>query len=169
MKSGAFFSPLRFWAQAVGAPGTEVAVAGAVKEYERGDFEEALGAFAQLADNGNAKAKYYLGQMYANAEGTVADPDTAVAWYQESASAGHALAQTRLGELYRDGLLGLDRDALLAYAWFDIAAGSGGDSTSVAQARDAIAEKLSTAELKRARSLAIELAARRPSPSPRTS
>lgn len=154
--------PLRFWAQAVGAAGTEVAVAGAVKEYERGDFEEALGAFAQLADNGNAKVQYYLGQMHANAEGTAANPDTAVTWHQESASAGHALAQTRLGELYRDGLLGVGRDASPAYSWFDIAAGSGSDRTSAAQARDAIAEELSTAELKRVRLLARHRARRTP-------
>ena len=160
MQNGSFVSPLMFWAQAVGAAGAEVAVTGALKAYQRGDFDQALSAFIDLANAGNSKAQHYLAEMYATGQGTEPDTEAAAAWFLESAYGGFTASQVRLGEMYAEGLLGQGRDLSHAYAWLDIAAGSG--NPDAAKARDATASSMSANELKLGRSLAIQLAARRP-------
>jgi TPR repeat protein len=158
MNNTNFVSPLSFWAQAVGAAGTEAAVTRAVKAYQRGDYEDALVSFAELAENGNGKAQYYLGEMYANGQGSACDVAVALEWLRKAAHGGFTQAQERLGEIYRDGALGIVPDGARAYAWLDIAAGTG--SSKAALARDVEASNLSPAELKRGRSLSTELAAK---------
>ena len=64
--------------------------------YERGDFTTALRKWKPLAEEGNARAQYWLGSMYKNGRGVPQDDKTALKWYRLSAEQGHALAQNNL-------------------------------------------------------------------------
>jgi TPR repeat protein len=158
MKNTSFVSPLAFWARAVGAASTEVAVIGAVKAYDRGDYAHALVPLTELAESGSSKAQHYLARMYANGEGVEQDAEAAIAWYLEAAHGGYPAAQERLGHVYADGDLGVAADSSLAFAWLDIAAAAG--NVEAAKARDMTAAGMGPVELKRGRSLSIELTAK---------
>jgi len=56
------------------------------------------------ADQGDAKAQYNLGNMYADGEGVAKNEAEAVKWYRKAADQGLAEAQFNLGNMYREGL-----------------------------------------------------------------
>lgn len=58
----------------------------------------------QLAEQGDAKAQYYLGQCYATGEGVLLDDKEAVKWFIKSAEQGDAKAQHNLGNSYAKSL-----------------------------------------------------------------
>ena len=53
------------------------------------DFKETL----QVAEQGNAKAQFYLGVMYANGQGVRQNEKQAEHWYRKAAEQGDASAQ----------------------------------------------------------------------------
>ena len=63
------------------------------------DFKEML----QAAEQGNAKAQFYLGVMYTNGQGVRQDDAQAVQWYRKAAEQGVAEAQYNLGVAYAEG------------------------------------------------------------------
>ncbi len=71
--------------------------------YQRGDYVTALRILRQLADQGNAKAQYNLGVLYANGQGVTQDYREAVRWFRKAADQGDADAQTNLGVMYFKG------------------------------------------------------------------
>ena len=62
------------------------------RAFQRGDCATALPIFRQLADQGNARAQYNLGVMYANELGVPQDYGEAVNWYRKSADQGYVWA-----------------------------------------------------------------------------
>jgi TPR repeat protein len=69
--------------------------------YHRGDFKTALKEWRPLAEQGEAVAQYYLGQMYRRGEGVPLDDGKAVKWWRKAAEHGHADAQYNLAWMYR--------------------------------------------------------------------
>jgi len=65
-----------------------------------GDYPRALGIFTMLANEGNAKAEYNLGQMYISGDGVPQDVSEAQNWYRRSAEHGFSEAQYTLGALH---------------------------------------------------------------------
>ena len=63
------------------------------------DFKETL----QAAEQGNAKAQFYLGVMYANGQGVRQDEKQAEYWYRKAAEQGYAQEQFGLGVMYGAG------------------------------------------------------------------
>ena len=92
-----------------------------VGAYQRADYAAALGQFKPLAEKGDPKAQFYLGEMYGQGQGIKRDLKKAARWYREAAMQGHTAAQAVLGGLYAAGL-GVPRDFGLAYYWLIIAA-----------------------------------------------
>ena len=74
-----------------------------VAAYDQDDYATALQKFRPLAAQGDARAQFKLGWMYATGEGVAEDDSQAVEWYQKAAEQGDARAQTNLGIMYRDG------------------------------------------------------------------
>ena len=68
--------------------------------HERGDYAAALREFRPLAEQGNGKAQYNLGLMYANGHGVKQDYAEAVKWYRLATEQGFAYAQNNLGLMY---------------------------------------------------------------------
>ena len=106
--------------------------------YDRGDYAKAYKEFRVLAEQGDAKAQYYLGFMYCNGFGVPQDFAEAVKWWRKSAEQGNAEAQDSLGEMYSRGE-GVPQDFVQAYMWFNLAAAQ--DFPDAAKDRDKVARE----------------------------
>ena len=90
------------------------ALNGAYKEYETS------------AERGNAKAQFYIGEMYRDGVGVPQDYAEAAKWLHKAADQGYASAQYALGMWYSDGD-GEPEDFAEAAKWFRKAADQGDD------------------------------------------
>jgi uncharacterized protein len=73
-----------------------------VAAYRQGDFAAAIRLLRPLADEGDAKAEFHLGRMYALGQGVGQDPGQAIAWYRKAAQHGDAEAEFVLGVMFLD-------------------------------------------------------------------
>jgi len=92
--------------------------------YESGDNATAVRLFRPLADQGDARAQFQLGRMYASGHGLPQDHVAAVSWFRLAAEQGNADAQRNLGIMYKRGR-GVLTDNAEAAAWFRLAAEQG--------------------------------------------
>jgi TPR repeat protein len=84
--------------------------------HERGDYALALEQWKPLAEQGDARAQYRLGAMYARGEGVPRDDGAAAQWFLRAAGQGHTEANYVLSFAYAKGL-GVPRDdARAAYS-----------------------------------------------------
>jgi TPR repeat protein len=77
-----------------------------------------------LADQGDTKAQFNLGVMYANGLGVPQDYAEAVKWFRKAADQGDAKAQPNLGFMYDNGR-GVPQDYTEAAKWWGLAADQG--------------------------------------------
>ena len=91
-----------------------------VVAYDKGDYETAIEEWRPLAEHGNAKAQFNLGQMYRNGKGIPQDYKTAVRWYTLSSDQNFAEAQANLGVMYYNGWVVI-KDIVYAHMWASIA------------------------------------------------
>ena len=97
----------------------------AMEAYKRGSFIESLNGFYILAKNGDAKAQYNVGLMYANGQGSQKDLRKAMEWYEKAAQQDLASAQYNLATLYQAaGELDPHAYKKAAY-WYEKAANNG--------------------------------------------
>ncbi|MDO8465617.1 MAG: tetratricopeptide repeat protein [Gallionella sp.] len=123
------------------------------------DYKEAVKWWRLAAEKGDAFAQLNLGAIYDHGKGVPQDFKEAVRWYRLAAEQGNVFAQEKLGWKYVLGE-GVPQDDVLAYMWLNIAASS--DSTpgrKIAiqqriQQRDAIARRMTTEQIAKARELA---------------
>ncbi len=94
--------------------------------------------------------------MYRKGEGVRRDYSEAVKWYSEAAERGLAAAQLNLGVMYAEGQ-GVRQDLVQAYKWFDLAAKLGDPVGG--KNREAVAAKMTRAQISEAMRLAKELQA----------
>jgi TPR repeat protein len=71
-----------------------------LQAYDKGDYATALREWGILAEQGNAKAQFNLGVMYAKGLGVSQDYKEAAKWFRKSAEQGHENAQYNLGLIY---------------------------------------------------------------------
>ncbi len=90
----------------------------------RGDFAAALEELMPLAEQGNAKAMYYLGVMYKEGQGVTANDELAHKWLVLSGEQGEAQAQLILGMMYHFGS-GVPENMDTAKKWYQLAADQG--------------------------------------------
>jgi len=95
-----------------------------VAAYNKKNYAVAIVKFRSAAAQGNAKAQFYLGDIYRDGEGVVPDDAEAVKWYKLSAAQGHASAQLDLGNMYTKGH-GVVEDFAEAMKWYKLAAEQG--------------------------------------------
>ena len=93
----------------------------AVAAARRGDYASAHQLLRPLADNGDVRAQFNLGYLYANGWGVPRDDAEGAKWYRKAADQGLAVAQHYLGTAfaYGDGVQQDDREAA---RWFQRAA-----------------------------------------------
>ena len=91
----------------------------------RGDYKTAFKLWLPLAEQGDVKAQYNLGNMYVNGRGVKQDGFEAVKWYRKAAEQGLANAQFNLGVMYYEGGRGVKQDYFEAVKWYRQAAEQG--------------------------------------------
>ena len=121
------------------------------------DYVEAVRWYRLAADQGLAAAQLNLGVMYDRERGVPQDYEEAVRWYRLAVDQGLAAAQYNLGFMYDRGR-GVLLDFVEALKWVDLAAAraSGDRQQDYAEARDALAKIMTTAQVAEARKLAME-------------
>ena len=119
----------------------------------RGDFAKALREWRPLAEQGDARAQYYLGLLYENGDGVPRDYEKAREWYEKSAAQGEANAQFYLGLLSAFGQGG-PLDLAQAHMWYSLAAGNG--HVGAAVYRNDLAKQMTPAQIAEAQKRARE-------------
>ncbi len=130
----------------------------ALDAYESGDYATTLRLFQPLAERGDAAAQYGLGVMYRNGQGVPQDDAEAVKWYRLAAEQDFAGAQASLGGMYSQGH-GVPPDVVLSYMWLNLAASRfppGKDRDKAVEGRDALAKRMTPAQIAEAQRLARE-------------
>ena len=87
---------------------------------------------------------------YEGIGGNPKDYIKAAKWFREAAEQGEAVAQTNMGVMYVNGE-GLLKDAVIAYAWLNIAAANG--QTEAANMREVLSGRLSSEQIAEAQKL----------------
>ena len=118
--------------------------------YQMGDYDSAVRAWRQLAEQGNAGAQLDLGFMYDNGYGVPQDYKEAIKWYHRAAEQGSDRAQYNLGLMYDNGD-GVPQDYVQAHMWYDIA----GVAAAVRN-RDFVAQEMTPTQIADAQRLARE-------------
>ncbi len=95
-----------------------------VDAYKRGDWSAAMAAMLPLAEDGDARAQYYLGELHTYGRGVQQNFEEAARWYRAAAEQGDAQAQVQLGAVYDEGR-GVDEDDKEAAVWYLAAAQQG--------------------------------------------
>lgn len=93
--------------------------------YARGDYATAAQGFRLLADQGNARAEFFLGGMYLSGSGVKQDFAQSLKLEQAAAEQGSAEAQYTLGQIYESGNPVVTRDKTQALFWYGLSASSG--------------------------------------------
>jgi uncharacterized protein len=116
-----------------------------------------------LAERGDARAQAILGFMYANGRGVPQSYDLAVDWYVQSAERGDPTGQYLLGLMYDKGF-GVTQNVVLAYKWLNLAAAHTPRQNleNVLRLRDAVASKMTRAQLDLGQQLAVDFVPGRP-------
>jgi TPR repeat protein len=122
-----------------------------------GDPDTALRRIGPMARRGNAHAQALLGYMYEHGLGVPQSWPAAVDYYLLSAEQGDPTGQYLLGLMYDKGF-GVSRDVVQAYKWLDLAAARGPKNNRdfFLRLRDAVASKMTRAQLDLGQQLALE-------------
>ena len=98
--------------------------------------EHPMADLIKLSDNGDTRAQFILGDLYAKGKGgLVKNLDKAKHWFNQSAMNGYGASFIRLGALAKN-----QGNMVEAYSWYDLGASLAGgkDGRYAAKARDAL-------------------------------
>lgn len=100
----------------------------ALKALEAGSSPKAVETLTRLANEGNARAQFRLGDLYYHGNGVAEDEAMAIYWWKKSAASGNAEAMYQIAHAYLFGITAAksvpdpDREAAL---WYFQAASAG--------------------------------------------
>jgi TPR repeat protein len=92
-----------------------------VNAFSAKQYKLAMTRLKPLAEDGDARAQSYLGNMYESGRGVERDYGEALRWYLMAAEQGDSYSQSQVAELYDKGR-GVARDDKLAAEWYAKAA-----------------------------------------------
>jgi TPR repeat protein len=127
----------------------------------RDDYVAAARRIIPLAQRGDAHAQAMLGFMYANGRGVPQSYEVAVDWYLQAAEGGDPTGQHLLGLMYDKGF-GVTQNVIMAYKWLNLAAAhaSPQNRENFLRMRDAVASKMTRAQIDVGQQLALEFVPR---------
>lgn len=85
--------------------------------YDRANYATALNIWLSKAQEGDAIAQLYVGEIYEKGLGIPANYQTAAQWYEKAANQGNYQAQINLGHLYEKGQ-GVPQNKEIALSWY---------------------------------------------------
>jgi TPR repeat protein len=152
------FVVLSFWAETMAPAFAERSNRGK-PAYYTGDYARTVRDLVPAARRGNARAQGQLGFMYENGFGVPQNYSVAADLYHSAAEQGDSFAQSRLGLIYDKGH-GVPKDVILSYKWLDLAAAraSSRERDSYRRLRDAVASKMTLAQIIEGQRLALSWA-----------
>jgi uncharacterized caspase-like protein len=103
--------------------------------YDRADYRTALAVWKPMAEQGDAEAQNYVGEIYERGLGVSPDYAQAADWYRKAAEQNFAPAQINLGQLYDKGL-GVPQDPALARQWYARGSGLEGSYVSAPSSKE---------------------------------
>ena len=118
--------------------------------YHRKDYAAALQGFQILADRNNARAQFFLGEMYLHGLGVKQDSGRALQLETAAAEQGSTEAKYTLGGMYERGQ-GVPQDKVQAHVWYALSATTGDEQAIRKKA--ALETVLTPAQLEQARQL----------------
>jgi uncharacterized protein len=95
-------------------------------EYDRADYRSALKVWLPQAEQGDAEAQNYVGEIFEKGLGQQPDYVSAISWYTKAADQGYSRAQINLGYMYEKGL-GVTPNVTMALNLYRKASGIGDD------------------------------------------
>src|SRR5215470_6490204 len=104
----------------------------------------------KAADQGDARAQFGLGQMYALGRGVRQSDAEAVSWFRKGAENGSSGAQWLLGNEYFRGQ-GVSQNLVKAYMWANLAVVNG--EPRAVQLRDEAAKRMNPSHLFQAQAM----------------
>ncbi len=118
-------------------------------KYDRATLATSLSVWQQSASQGDAKAQYFVGEIFEKGKGQEPDYEMAVLWYQRAVKQDYQPAMMSLGRLYELGL-GVEKDLVKAMNLYRQASGLEADEIAYASVFERIKEQdeLRIAELK---------------------
>ena len=117
------------------------------------DSRQAKEWFEMAAKQEHAGAQVNLGTLYLHGHGAPQSAQMALFWFNRSAEQGDALAFAKLGLMYAQGR-GVLQNFILAHKWYNLSAAHG--EQRAAEARDALAQQMTPAQIAEAQQLARE-------------
>jgi hypothetical protein len=99
--------------------------------YDRANFTTSLQVWKPQAEQGDAQAQVYVGEIYEKGLGTSPDLTQAAYWYQKAADQGFPRGLSDLAYLYEQGL-GVPQDSVKALNLYRKSAGIGTDELTFA-------------------------------------
>ncbi|MBS4049932.1 MAG: caspase family protein [Methylomonas sp.] len=114
--------------------------------YDRANYASALNIWLPKAQEGDAAAQLYVGEIFEKGLGEKADYQAAAQWYEKAANQGNFQAQLNLGHLYEKGL-GVPQNKETAMRWYRKSAGLDEAGLQFTPAVDAQALSASSNEL----------------------
>lgn len=120
--------------------------------YDRSDYATALKVWLPKAEEGDATAQLYVGQVYEKGLGQPVDYPSAMKWYQKSAQQGNAQARISLGVLCEKNVVA-NNNLCAASDWYGQALGLPKDVPFVSAIEKTLREQITalTSELNTAR------------------
>jgi uncharacterized protein len=133
------------------------ALAEGVRGYAGENYIRSSRILIARAEQGDARAQTYIGVMYLRGQGVPQNYEAAADWLHRAAVSGVPAAQYFLGLMYDKGE-GVAQDFVLTEAWLDVAVAHAEPSwrSRWVLIRDAIASKMSLAQLAEAQRLALD-------------
>ena len=92
-------------------------LAEADRYYDNKEYAKAAPIYLQFAEQGNARAQFFIGWMYSTGNGVAQSYAEAVTWYRKGAEQGNADAQCSLGVRYANGQ-GVAQSYAEAVKWY---------------------------------------------------
>jgi len=125
------------------------------------DYTRARQWYEKAAAQGNVWAQGMLGLLYYEGRGISKDDTQARQWTEKAAAQGNAAAQGMLGFLYARGQ-GVSQNNVMAYMWYSLAAPqmTGEDQKSAANSREAVARRMTPAQIAEGQRLAQQCQSR---------
>ena len=117
------------------------------------DYRQAKEWFEKAAKQGHVGAQLDLGTLYLQGEVTPQSDQMAMFWFSQAAGQGDALSFAKLGWMYEEGR-GVLQDSIQAHKWYNLAAAKG--EQKAAESRDALANKMTPAQIAEAQKRARE-------------
>lgn len=132
-------------------------LASGAQSYAAQNYPRSARILLARAERGDPRAQTYIGVMYYRGQGVPQNFEAAALWLHRAAQADVPAAQYFLGLMYDKGQ-GVSQDFVIAQAWLDLAVAHAdpGWRSRWALIRDAVASKMTLAQLAEARQLALE-------------